>query len=46
MDTEKDLFQLFLNVVVREMDADILVGYEIQMSSLGYLIERARFLGM
>lgn len=44
-DTEEDLFNKLVELV-HETDPDILVGYEIQMSSWGYLHERAICLGM
>ena len=43
-DTELDLFVQLVQLV-QEVDPDILVGYEIQMSSWGYLNERATNLG-
>ncbi|GBM90804.1 DNA polymerase zeta catalytic subunit [Araneus ventricosus] len=45
VEDEKLLFEK-LACVVREWDPDILVGYEIQMASWGYLIERANVLKM
>ncbi|KAI8904535.1 hypothetical protein DFJ77DRAFT_480554 [Powellomyces hirtus] len=39
---EKTLIELFL-YKVRSFDPDFLVGYEIHMTSWGYLIERARY---
>jgi hypothetical protein len=41
--TEESLFQAFIQLV-RKHDPDILVGFEVQMASLGYLIERANAL--
>ena len=38
--TETEVFKKIIEIV-RWIDPDILVGYEIQKSSLGYLIERA-----
>ena len=43
-DSEQNLFDKLVHLV-REVDPDILVGYEIQMSSWGYLNERAAHLG-
>ncbi|KAF8795397.1 DNA polymerase zeta catalytic subunit like protein [Argiope bruennichi] len=43
VEDEKLLFEK-LTSVVKEWDPDLLIGYEIQMASWGYLIERARFL--
>ena len=43
-DSELNLFDKLVQLV-RETDPDILVGYEIQMSSWGYLNERASHLG-
>ena len=43
-ETELDLFEQLVKLI-READPDILVGYEIQMSSWGYLNERATNLG-
>jgi len=40
---ETDLFSLFLEKV-REIDPDMIVGFETQKNSLGYLIERYRHL--
>lgn len=40
-DSELDLINR-LTDLVREFDPDILTGYEVQSSSWGYLIERAR----
>ncbi|XP_068609589.1 DNA polymerase zeta catalytic subunit [Brachionichthys hirsutus] len=41
---EEKLFQELISVV-RRFDPDILVGYEVQMSSWGYLLQRAAVLG-
>lgn len=45
IDEVEDEFNLFLLLIdrVTEFDPDILLGYEIQNHSWGYLIERARF---
>jgi DNA polymerase zeta len=40
-DSELDLINR-LTDIVREFDPDILAGYEVQSSSWGYIIERAR----
>jgi DNA polymerase zeta len=40
-DSELDLINR-LTDIVREFDPDILSGYEVQSSSWGYVIERAR----
>jgi len=40
-DCELDLINRLTNIV-RERDPDILAGYEVQSSSWGYVIERAR----
>ncbi|KAK3703107.1 hypothetical protein QZH41_012654 [Actinostola sp. cb2023] len=40
IEEEKDIFQAFL-FLVRKWDPDVLIGYEIQMLSWGYLIQRA-----
>ena len=40
-DSELDLINR-LTDIVRERDPDILAGYEVQSSSWGYVIERAR----
>ena len=37
---EKDLFPALLDII-RKWDPDILIGYEVQMFSWGYLLERA-----
>ncbi|XP_064489421.1 DNA polymerase zeta catalytic subunit-like isoform X2 [Ornithodoros turicata] len=42
---EKELYEALIEVV-RKWDPDILVGYEIQMLSWGYLLQRASCLGM
>lgn len=42
---ENELFQQLISIV-RKWDPDILVGYEIQMASWGYLIERAGTLNL
>lgn len=41
--TERDMFELFI-ATVRQYDPDFILGYELQVSSLGYLIERAQVL--
>jgi len=38
--TEAELFELFVEAV-RALDPDILVGYDVQKGSFGYLLERA-----
>ena len=43
--SESDLFDEFIKLV-RQVDPDFLVGYELQMSSLGYLRDRAAYLGI
>ncbi|KRZ37588.1 DNA polymerase zeta catalytic subunit, partial [Trichinella pseudospiralis] len=43
--TEFELLEQFSNIVLN-FDPDLIVGYEIQMLSWGYLFERASFLGM
>ncbi|KRY60552.1 DNA polymerase zeta catalytic subunit, partial [Trichinella britovi] len=43
--TEFELLEQFSNIV-SNFDPDLIVGYEIQMLSWGYLFERASFLGM
>ncbi|KRX27877.1 DNA polymerase zeta catalytic subunit, partial [Trichinella nelsoni] len=43
--TESELLEQFSNIV-SNFDPDLIVGYEIQMLSWGYLFERASFLGM
>ena len=45
VDSEGDLFKEIFRVV-DEHDPDIITGYEIKMSSLGYLIERANNIGL
>ena len=40
-DSELDLINRLIDIV-REFDPDILAGYEVQSSSWGYIIERAR----
>ncbi|XP_059212566.1 DNA polymerase zeta catalytic subunit [Centropristis striata] len=42
---EKVLFQELISIM-RRFDPDILVGYEVQMRSWGYLIQRAAALGL
>jgi len=37
---EKDIFHVFLSLI-RQWDPDVLIGYELQMLSWGYLIQRA-----
>jgi DNA polymerase zeta len=41
LDSELDLINR-LTDIVRDYDPDILTGYEVQSSSWGYIIERAR----
>ena len=43
--TEAGLFQLVAQVV-RRLDPDVIVGYEVQNSSLGYLLARGQVLGV
>ena len=45
VDSESDVFQEIFRIV-HENDPDIITGYEIKMSSLGYLIERANTIGL
>jgi len=40
---ELELFSLFVESVL-EIDPDVLIGFELQKNSLGYLIERYRTL--
>ncbi|XP_067273494.1 DNA polymerase zeta catalytic subunit isoform X2 [Pseudorasbora parva] len=42
---EKELFEEILGII-RKYDPDILVGYEVQMHSWGYLLQRALTLGV
>ncbi|CAJ1077657.1 LOW QUALITY PROTEIN: DNA polymerase zeta catalytic subunit [Xyrichtys novacula] len=42
---EKELFQELVTII-RRYDPDILVGYEVQMQSWGYLLQRASALGV
>jgi DNA polymerase elongation subunit (family B) len=42
---ELDLITKFIEVL-RNIDPDIILGYEVEMSSWGYLIERGNFLNM
>lgn len=42
---EKELFEEIANIM-RKYDPDILVGYEVQMHSWGYLLQRASALGV
>ncbi|XP_041420560.1 DNA polymerase zeta catalytic subunit isoform X2 [Xenopus laevis] len=42
---EKQLFEMLLNLV-RRFDPDILLGYEVQMHSWGYLLQRASALNV
>ncbi|XP_068199262.1 DNA polymerase zeta catalytic subunit [Antennarius striatus] len=42
---EEQLFQELVSIV-RRYDPDMLVGYEVQMSSWGYLLQRAAVLGV
>lgn len=44
-ETEEELFSILIEKV-RLYDPDMLVGYEVQNSSWGYLIERGAHLGM
>lgn len=43
-ETETELFFILIEKV-RLYDPDMLVGYEVQNASWGYLIERAAYLG-
>lgn len=43
--TEAGLFQL-VSQVMRRLDPDVVVGYEVQNSSLGYLLARGQVLGV
>lgn len=43
-DNEEDLFTLVIEKI-RYYDPDMLVGYEVQNSSWGYLVERGAKLG-
>eukprot|EP01133_Synstelium_polycarpum_P008023 gene8023-9426_t len=43
--SERNLLVAFTELV-RAFDADMLLGFEIQMQSIGYLIERARHIGI
>ena len=43
VENENELFNSFIEIV-RKYDPDIFVGYEVQNSSIGYLIERAKFI--
>ncbi|XP_063681020.1 DNA polymerase zeta catalytic subunit-like isoform X2 [Bolinopsis microptera] len=45
VDSESEVFEEIFKIV-HEYDPDILVGYEIKTSSLGYLIERANVIGL
>lgn len=42
---EKELFEEISNII-RKYDPDILIGYEVQMHSWGYLLQRASTLGV
>jgi hypothetical protein len=44
--SERELFAAFIALIRNEIDPDIIVGYEIQKDSWGYLIERATTLGI
>ena len=44
-DTEMELFRLFVQELL-VLDPDILTGFEMQKSSLGYLAERALTMGI
>ena len=41
---EKELFLFFVSLV-RKFDPDVLMGYEVQKASLGYLLKRGEQLG-
>ncbi|GFY91942.1 recovery protein 3 [Actinidia rufa] len=43
---EKYLFSHFMNIICSSIDPDIIMGWDIQGSSLGYLAERALHLGI
>ncbi|XP_038222862.1 DNA polymerase zeta catalytic subunit [Zerene cesonia] len=45
VNTELDIFDKIINLV-KEHDPDIMCGYEIEMNSWGYVLERAQFLGI
>ena len=45
VENESDLFNELIKLV-RQVDPDILVGYELEMSSWGYLRDRAAYLGI
>ncbi|XP_045493795.1 DNA polymerase zeta catalytic subunit [Colias croceus] len=45
VDTESEIFDKIINLV-KEHDPDIMCGYEIEMNSWGYVLERAQFLGL
>ncbi|GIX95779.1 DNA polymerase zeta catalytic subunit, partial [Caerostris darwini] len=45
VEDEESLFKKLASIV-REWDPDVLIGYEIQMASWGYLIERANVFNM
>lgn len=42
VDSEEALLDALINTIMETFDADILVGYDVQRSSFGYLQERAR----
>ena len=45
VNSEKELFNRFAQLV-KELDPDILVGYEVQLASWGFLRDRAEHLGL
>nr|WCZ58533.1 DNA polymerase zeta catalytic subunit [Andalucia godoyi] len=45
MQSEQDLFLWFVRIVTEEVDPDILMGFEIQQDTLGYLVRRYDHLG-
>ncbi len=45
VNNESDLFDELVKLVLR-VDPDFLIGYEVEMSSLGYLKDRASYLGI
>ncbi|XP_022117950.2 DNA polymerase zeta catalytic subunit isoform X1 [Pieris rapae] len=44
-DTENDILEKLISLV-KEHDPDIMCGYEIEMKSWGYVLERAQYLGL
>ena len=41
---ERELFSFF-NAVIHKHDPDIIIGYEVQKESLGYLLKRGDVMG-